>query len=214
VVQILALDLGTDMIPALGLGAEPPDAAVMRRPPRRRDDRLLTAGLLVRAYAFLGVCQAVAAMAAFFFVLSGAGWEWGQTLTADSETYREATTACLTAIVLMQVVNVYLCRSRTASTFSMPLFGNRLITLGVVAEILLILAIDYTTAGHALFGTAPIGWSAWLVVLPFAAGMLTLEEARKAIVRMRASSGTSLVRSHSDRSARRGSIRVERRAGR
>ena len=64
IVQILAVDLGTDMVPALGLGAEPPDHAVMRRPPRRREDRLLTAGLLVRAYVFLGSCQAIAAMAA------------------------------------------------------------------------------------------------------------------------------------------------------
>ena len=55
-------------------------SAVMRRPPRRRAGRLLTAGLLVRAYVFLGSFQAIAAMAAFFFVLYGTGWEWGQTL--------------------------------------------------------------------------------------------------------------------------------------
>ena len=71
IIQILAVDLGTDMVPALGLGAEPPDRGVMQRPPRRREDRLLTPGLLVRAYVFLGSCQAIAAMAAFFFVLFG-----------------------------------------------------------------------------------------------------------------------------------------------
>jgi magnesium-transporting ATPase (P-type) len=139
IVQILAVDLGTDMVPALGLGAEPPDRGVMQRPPRRREDRLLTPGLLVRAYVFLGSCQAVAAMAAFFFVLFGAGWEWGQALPADSTMYRQATTACLTAIVLMQVVNVQLCRSRRSSIFSLPLFGNRLITGGIAAEIAIIL---------------------------------------------------------------------------
>jgi calcium-translocating P-type ATPase len=185
IIQILAVDLGTDMVPALGLGAEPPHPTVMQRPPRRRDDRLLDAGLLVRAYLFLGSCQAVGAMAAFFFVLAGAGWQWGQTLAADDETYRQATTACLTAIVLMQVVNVHLCRSGTSSIFSQPLFGNRLITSGIVAEILIILLIDYTSVGQALFGTAPIARSAWLAVLPFAIGMLALEEARKAIVRSR-----------------------------
>ncbi len=79
IIQILAVDLGTDMVPALGLGAEPPDSGVMARPPRRRDDRLLTAGLLIRAYLFLGSCQAIAGMAAFWFVLTGAGWQWGET---------------------------------------------------------------------------------------------------------------------------------------
>jgi magnesium-transporting ATPase (P-type) len=123
-------------------------------------------------------------MAAFFFALSGAGWQWGQTLTSDSAIYREATTACLTAIVLMQVVNVHLCQSRAGSIFSRPLFSNRLITWGIAVEILIILLIDYTALGHTLFGTAPIGWRTWLFVLPFMIGMLVLEEMRKAIVRM------------------------------
>lgn len=183
IIQILAVDLGTDMVPALGLGAEPPDRAVMQRPPRRPEDRLLTAGLLVRAYLFLGSCQAIAAMAAFFFVLSRAGWEWGQTLPPDSTTYRQATTACLTAIVLMQVVNVHVCRDPKSSIFSRSLFGNRLITAGIAAELVIILLIDYTDAGHRLFGTAPISWTAWVIVLPFAVGMLILEEARKAVRR-------------------------------
>jgi magnesium-transporting ATPase (P-type) len=183
IMQILAVDLGTDMVPALGLGAEPPDPGVMQRPPRRRDVRLLSTGLLVRAYGFLGVCQAVAAMAAFFLVLSAAGWQWGQTVPADSALYRQATTACLTAIVLMQMVNVHLCRSRRTSLFELPLFANKLILAGIVTEIVVILAIDYTPIGHAIFGTAPIGWTAWLVVLPFAIAMLGLEEARKAFVR-------------------------------
>jgi sodium/potassium-transporting ATPase subunit alpha len=183
IVQILAVDLGTDIVPALGLGAESPDRAVMQRPPRRRTDRLLTTGLLVRAYLFLGTCEAIAAMAVFFLVLSGAGWQWPQPLDAGSRLYREATTACLTAIVLMQIVNVHLCRSRTTSTFSQPPFSNILITVGIVAEICIILLIDYTSTGQALFGTAAIDWRAWLIVLPFAIGMLMLEEARKAFVR-------------------------------
>jgi calcium-translocating P-type ATPase len=188
IIQILAVDLGTDLVPALGLGAEPPDGALMKRPPRRREDGLLTAGLLARAYLFLGSGQAIAAMATFFFVLSAAGWEWGQSLSADSTTYRQATTACLTAIVLMQVVNVHVCRSPTASIFSLTLFGNTWITAGIAAEIVIILLIDYTPAGHFIFGTAPIGWSAWLLVVPFATTMLILEEVRKALMRVRARS--------------------------
>jgi magnesium-transporting ATPase (P-type) len=83
----------------------------------------------------------------------------------------------------MQVVNVHLCRGRKSSIFSMSLFSNRLITAGIAAEVVIILLIDYTAAGHRLFGTAPIGWSAWLIVLPFATAMLVLEEARQAFVR-------------------------------
>ena len=185
IMQILAVDLGTDMLPALGLGAELPDRGLMQHPPRRREDRLLSPGLVIRAYVLLGSCQAIAAMAAFFFVLFGAGWGWGEPLADGSESYRQATTACLTAIVLMQIVNVHLCRSHHTSIVSLPPFGNRLITAGIVTEILVIVLIDYTTLGNAVFGTEPIAPSAWLIVAPFAATMLLLEEARKGFVRSR-----------------------------
>jgi magnesium-transporting ATPase (P-type) len=145
----------------------------------------LTPGLLVRAYLFLGSLEAAASMAAFFFVLAAAGWQSGQELSASDTLYRQATTACLTAIGIMQVVNVHLCRSRRTSIGSRPLFGNSLITAGIVAEIALILAIDYTAAGNAMFGTAPTGYGAWFVALVFAAAMLTFEEVRKAFVRWR-----------------------------
>ena len=184
IVQILAVDLGTDIVPALGLGAEPPHHGVMQRPPRRRDEPLLTTGLLVRAYLFLGSFQAIAAMAAFLFVLSASGWQWPQPVDAASALYREATTACLTAVVLMQVVNVHLCRSHTTSLFALPLFSNKLITAGIVAEHAIILLIVYTPAGQLLFGTEAIDWSAWVFVLPFGIGMLMLEEVRKAVVRV------------------------------
>jgi len=143
----------------------------------------LTPGLLIRAYLFLGVLEAAAAMGAFIFVLIGAGWQWGSPLAISDALYRQATTACLTAIVLMQVVNMHLCRSRRRSIFSRSLFENPLITIGIALELALILLIDYTAPGNALFGTASIGYRVWVLLVPFALTMLVLEEGRKAIVR-------------------------------
>ena len=185
IIQILAVDLGTDLVPALGLGAELPDPQVMERPPRSRRERLLSAPLLLRAYLFLGVLEAVAAMAAYFYVLDGGGWTLGTALAASDPLYRQATTACLSAIVVMQVVNVFLCRSERVSLLRQGLAGNRLILLGVAAEIALILAIDYTPLGNRLFQTAPIGLDVWLFMLPFAGAMVVLEEIRKWAVRRR-----------------------------
>jgi sodium/potassium-transporting ATPase subunit alpha len=186
IMQILAVDLGTDMLPALALGAELPSGHVMQRPPRARGQRLLDVGLLGRAYGFLGILEAAAAMAAFFFVLVSAGWNYGQPIAPDDSMfpiYLQATTACLSAIVLMQIVNVYLCRSARDSVFASSLWSNRLILVGIGAEMLLILAIDYTPWGNQLFGTAPIGLDVWLFIIPFAAGMLILEEFRKYFAR-------------------------------
>ena len=183
IIQILAVDLGTDMLPALALGAERPEPQVMQRPPRSRAERLLSWPLLARAYLFLGVMEAVAAMAAFFYVLTLAGWSYGETLDAGNPVYRQATTACLTGIIVMQVINIFLCRRERGTAFARGIFLNRLIVIGVAAEIALILVIDYTPWGNRLFGTTPIAADVWLSLVPFAFAMLLFEELRKALVR-------------------------------
>ena len=72
VLQVLDLDIGTDLLPALALGAERPEPGVMARPPRSRDTRLLGASVLGRAFGFMGPIEALASMivlpldAAFF----------------------------------------------------------------------------------------------------------------------------------------------------
>ncbi len=185
IIQILAVDLGTDMLPALALGAEKPDPGVMSRPPRARGERLLSWGLIVRAYLFLGVLEATAAMAVFFFVLHGGGWHYGDLPGKTDPLYLQATSACLAAIIVTQIVNVFLCRHPQKSSLAFGLFSNPLILLGIATELGLILAIIYTPAGNWLFGTAPISLDAWLYALPFAAIMVGLEEARKAWVRAR-----------------------------
>ncbi|OGA27914.1 MAG: ATPase [Betaproteobacteria bacterium RIFCSPLOWO2_02_FULL_68_150] len=183
IIQILAVDLGTDMLPALALGAERPAAAVMQRPPRPRAERLLSWPLLARAYLWLGPLEALAAMAAYGFVLQRGGWRYGETLGAGDPLYLAATTACLAAIVLMQAVNVFLCRDPQRSAFGSGLAANRLLLAGVAVELALLAAIVYTPAGQALFGAAPLAAAAWLFMLPFAAALLLLEEARKFVAR-------------------------------
>ncbi len=189
VIQILAVDLGTDMVPALALGAEKPDPAVMNRPPRAADERLLTWKIIARAYLFLGVLEAAGAMAAFFFVLHRAGWRYGEAMSKSNLAYLEATTACLVAIVVAQVVNVFLCRHPRRSSLSLGILSNPLILVGIGVEMALILAIVYTRPGNWLFATAPIGIAPWLFTAPFAIAMWALEELRKAWLRHTLPSG-------------------------
>jgi sodium/potassium-transporting ATPase subunit alpha len=184
-VQLLSVDMGTDTLTSLGLGVEKPHPDVMRQPPRSQKERLLNASLALRAYLFLGVIEAIAAMAAFFFVLHGSGWTYGQQLAGTDPLYLRATTACLSAIVVMQIVNVFLCRSSVQSVFSRGLLGNRLILWGVALEVVLVLLVNYTPWGNAALGTAPLPPEVWLFMLPFALAMVLLEELRKWLVRRR-----------------------------
>ena len=95
----------------------------------------------------------------------------------------QGTTACLSAIVMMQMVNIFLCRHPTLSAFSRGHRFNRMIAYGIAFELLLLALIVYTPWGNALFGTAPIDAEVWLFILPFGVAMLLLEQLRKAIAR-------------------------------
>jgi len=190
-IQALAVDMGTDSLTALGLGVEEAHPQAMQQPPRLQHERLMNLPLALRAYLFLGIIEAAAAMAAFFFVLENAGWRYGQTVAPSDPVYLAATTACLSAIIVMQIVNVFLCRSSVRSVFATGFFNNGLILWGVVLEVVLLVAIDYTPWGNFVLGTAAPPAALWLFIVPFASGMLVLEELRKWLVRRILSPGPS-----------------------
>jgi sodium/potassium-transporting ATPase subunit alpha len=183
IMQILAVDLGTDMLPALALGAEKPSPAVMKIPPRSPKERLLNFSLLTRAYLFLGPIEAVAGLFIYFSVLHKGGWQWGQMLASNNIIYLQATTACLTAIIVTQIANVFACRSSRESVFSLGIFTNRLIFGGIAFEILLQLFIVYHPFGNEIFSTAPISLNTWLILVPFMLLLFFAEEMRKLILR-------------------------------
>ena len=183
VMQILAVDLGTDLLPALALGAEPPEPGVMDRPPRPRSQRLLGAGRLLRAYAFLGVAEAALSLLAFFWTYWVAGWRPGLPMATSGDLYRRATTMTLGGIVATQVGNVFACRTDRESVFRVGLFSNRLILLGIAAEIGLLAVLILVPPFPAVFGLAPIDFAEWKLLLLFPPAMLLLEEGRKWMVR-------------------------------
>jgi len=183
IMQILAVDLGTDMLPALALGSEKPTPGVMKLPPRDPAERLIGLPLISRAYLFLGMIEAAACMFGYFWVLRSGGWVWGMDLAATNPLYLQATTACLTAIVVTQMANVFACRSAQESIFTIGWTTNRIIFLGLAVELSLQLFIVYHPWGHAIFSTAPLPFSTWLVLIPFAAALLAAEEVRKYALR-------------------------------
>ncbi|MFZ3138227.1 MAG: cation-transporting P-type ATPase [Thermodesulfovibrionales bacterium] len=183
IIQILAVDLGTDMLPALALGAEKPTPGIMKQPPRKLKERLLDLPLIIRSYLFLGPMEAIACMFGFFWILYNGGWIWGVMLHPNDMLYLQATTACLTAIIITQIGNVFACRSSKDSIFSIGFFSNKLIFAAIMAELLLQLFIVYHPFGNRIFGTAPLGLDVWLILIPFSILLLAAEELRKVYVR-------------------------------
>jgi calcium-translocating P-type ATPase len=183
VMQILAVDLGTDLLPALALGAEPPEPGVMDRPPRPKGQRLLSPCRLVHAYAFLGVAEATLSLLAFFWTYRVAGWRPGLPMAAAGDLYRRATTMTLAGIVATQVGNVFACRTDRESVFRVGFFGNRLVFAGIAAEIGVLLGLILLPPFQSVFGLAPLAFAEWGILLAFPPIVLGLEEARKWLLR-------------------------------
>lgn len=183
IMQILAVDLGTDMLPGLALGAEKPTKDIMTQQPRKPGDRLLNLKVLSLAFLFLGPIEAAAGLFGYFYVMKSGGWQWGAMLTTHNVLYIQATTACLTGIVVAQIANVFACRSFRESVFTIGLFSNKLIFIGIAFEIALQLFIVYHPWGNAIFSTLPITTGVWLALIPFAVILFFAEETRKLIIR-------------------------------
>jgi len=177
VMQILAIDLGTDMVPALGLGVEPPEEGVMDRPPRRLSDRLLNRQLLIKAFVWYGLIEAALAMGAFFLNYWVNQGNLNH-LASSGPLYREATTMTLGAIIFTQIGMAMNSRKGRGSIFQVNPFANRIISLGIVLEIVLFILLSYVPFFHTLFNTAPIGLDDWLYLLACPFVIMALEEIR------------------------------------
>jgi magnesium-transporting ATPase (P-type) len=184
VMQILSIDLGTDMVPALALGAEPAEPGVMDRPPRKLQEHVITPALMRRAYLWLGSVQSLAAMSAFYFHFWVSGY-WGQWLDLPSAggVYAAATAMTLGAVVITQVGNLFAQRTERNSFFRTSLLTNRLVWLGIATELVVVAAVVYTPPLQWVFGTTAVPASHWLFVIVWMPALVFADEVRKALVR-------------------------------
>ncbi|MBI1910545.1 MAG: HAD-IC family P-type ATPase [Deltaproteobacteria bacterium] len=184
VMQILAVDLGTDVFPALGLGVEPPEKGIMEQPPRPKGKKLLDFRTLSRAYLFLGPIEAVLSMGGFFFAYWLRGWAGGP-MESTGAIYAAATTMTFAGIVTAQVGNVFACRTEHESILTVGLLRNRFVLMSLFVEISLMLILIYTPFLQKVFGFAPLTLNDWAFLSFFPIVILLADEARKYFLRKR-----------------------------
>jgi magnesium-transporting ATPase (P-type) len=178
VMQILAIDLGTDLLPALALGAEPPEPGTMARPPRNPKARLIDFTLLWRS-TFTGILLTCAAMSAYYFAYWSAGWRPGLPMAAEGPVYAHATTMCWAGIVAAQAGNALARRTERESIFTVGLFTNRLIWVGLASMVVVVFLLSYVPVLQRLFGTAPLSATDLAFLLIFPPLVLAAEELLK-----------------------------------
>ena len=168
--QVLAIDLGTDTVPALALGREPAEPGTMDRAPRPREAGIISRAMLSRAWLRLGALEALLVMGGFFLVLLTAGWSPGDHTGAGTplhHAYLQATTMTWAGIVACQMGAAFAVRTSHASLRSVGVFSNKHLLRGVAFAITFAAAIIYLPPLQSVFHTAPLGARELLVLLCF-----------------------------------------------
>jgi calcium-translocating P-type ATPase len=180
--QILAIDLGTETLPALALGREPPEPGLMARPPRSREEGVIRRSMLVRAWLVLGAVSAALVMAGFLFVLVRAGWSPGDATgegTPLNHAYLQATTMTFLGIVACQVGTGLAARTEHASLRSVGLFTNPLLLWGFAFEIAFAAALIAIPSLASAFGMARPPAEALLLLPAFPVIVWGVDELRR-----------------------------------
>lgn len=186
VMQVLAIDLGTDMLPALALGTEAAEPGIMARPPRPRNERLLNGKLLMRSMVFLGGIQGIAAMGAFFFYYLTHGWTPALGIAAMATSgpiYAAATTMTHASVVTTQIGNAFAQRTNRESVFKIGFFSNHYLIWGILAELCMINILIYVQPFQSIFQHGPLALTDWLFLLCLIPLLFVADEIRKFILR-------------------------------
>jgi Ca2+-transporting ATPase len=182
VVQVLAIDLAIDVIPSLALSREPPEAGIMQEPPRSLKERLFTGKVFGRSL-YIGVIIAVGAMIGCISAWTAGGWQFGQSLAADSPVYIKGVTMTFAGIVVAQAGNVLACRTSRQSIFKTSLKTNKWIIAGIVSQLSILAFLVYVPLMQKFFGTTALGVTDWIYLISLALIVVFAEEIRKFFVR-------------------------------
>lgn len=191
VIQILTIDLGSDMLPGLALGSEKPENDIMNRPPVGKNERILDAEVFKRGYFFLGAIEGVAAMVAFLGFLFLSGWQYGDMSIANSTLHYQAMTMTLLGAITCQLMNAWTLRSWEDSTFSRGLFTNKLLIIAIIVEFIWIYLILTVPAIQFIFNTAYVPPQYLLLLIPFPILLFVLHELYKWRIRVRRKKGVA-----------------------
>jgi Ca2+-transporting ATPase len=173
--QILWINLVTDGAPALALGADPADADIMRRPPRPRQEGVITAQMWRNIFV-VGAIMAIGTLAVLDAALPGG-------LIEGSGSIAYGRTMAFTTLVLFQLFNAFNARSDDRSVLR-GLFHNPWLWSAVALSLALHAAVIYTPLLQEAFSTVALSAGDWLLCAAVASSVLWLSELRKLIAHL------------------------------
>jgi Ca2+-transporting ATPase len=190
--QILAIDLGTDLFPALALGSEIPERDVMQRPPRRKVQPLVDGRLLRRSFLWLGLLEAVLCFGAFYFVNNFLDIPLLKTLhdsifstIPHTQQNSLAITVYYAGVVMAQVGNAFACRTERNRGRFLGWLSNPTLIRGIIIDVAILLGLIYIPPLANLFGNVPIPPTLWVGLILFPVIIYGMDWILKMIFRLR-----------------------------
>ncbi len=169
--QILWVNLVTDVFPAFALAVEPASAEMMKRRPRPPEESLLSRRFLI-LIAWQGIMLAGITLLAYAWALH----EYGEGT--------HARTITLLALVGVQIGHLFNCRSRTRSAFE-GFFRNFFIFAAVAVMVLLQALALYLSPIAGILDLVPPNWNDILLTLGCILTPVLIVELTKKLGRMR-----------------------------
>lgn len=189
-VQLLWVNLVTDGLPATALSFNPPDHDIMRRQPRKRDERLIGGWLFFR-YMVIGIYVGVATVAgyAWWFMFYSEGpqitfWQLSHFHRCSSafpgigcemfsnDMAKSASTVSLSILVVIEMFNAVNALSSSESLLTLPLWENMMLVYAIALSMALHFALLYTPFLQVLFSILPLNWVEWQAVLAISAPVM------------------------------------------
>jgi magnesium-transporting ATPase (P-type) len=182
-IQMLAIDLGTDVFPSLALGVEKEEPKIMDKPPREKTERIMDIKTLSNLL-FVGLVMGVLGLLVYLVTLYEGGWRFGQFLDFNNPLYLSATASVYATLVLCQVANAFSCRSPRLSIFKIGFWANPwLLYAELISFIMLWGIIDFPPLQN-IFRTNFPSSLAWLFIFLSCFIFLGAIEWRKKITRI------------------------------
>uniref|UniRef100_A0A6I8N4X0 Sodium/potassium-transporting ATPase subunit alpha n=1 Tax=Ornithorhynchus anatinus TaxID=9258 RepID=A0A6I8N4X0_ORNAN len=208
-ITILFIDLGTDIIPSIALAYEKAESDIMNRKPRhKKRDRLVNEQLAIYSYLHIGIIQAIGAFLVYFTVYAEQGfrperliglrveWEkdslndledsYGQEWTRYQRKYLEWTgyTAFFVGIMVQQLADLIIRKTRRNSIFQQGLFRNKVIWIGIFSQVVIALILSYGLGSVAALNFTMLRVQYWFVAVPYAILIWVYDEVRKLLIRL------------------------------
>ena len=179
VMEILWLNLVTDIFPAMALALEPSAPDMMKRPPRAPDEPLMTP-----RFAFLILWQGTL-LAASTLIAFWIGMDWyGSEDTLEHPGLRHASTMAFMTLAMAQVFHAFSARSQTRSALTSRPFSNPWLWAATAVCILLQLAAVYVPPLRTVLHTVPLDVADWGVIAGLSLAPVVVVELVKLVTRL------------------------------